>query len=147
MDFPSRPGTLVECPPLLAAGLKEAPALVYRSRDYMAVFETEEMVRRLSPDLGILSQVDGLGIVVTAPGKEADFVSRAFFPKEGIPEDPVTGSTHCTLIPYWSQRLGKRKLRALQLSKRGGELLCEDRGGRVGIAGKAVLYMRGEIFV
>jgi predicted PhzF superfamily epimerase YddE/YHI9 len=113
----------------------------------MAVFETEEMVRRLSPDLGILSQVDGLGIVVTALGKEADFVSRAFFPKEGIPEDPVTGSTHCTLIPYWSQRLGKRKLRALQLSKRGGELLCEDRGGRVGIAGKAVLYMRGEIFV
>jgi len=147
MNFPARPGMLIDCPAHLASGLKDTPLEVYKSRDYMAVFEHEEIIKRLAPDFAILSQLDGLGVVVTAPGKEADFVSRAFFPKEGIPEDPVTGSTHCTLIPYWSKRLGKPKLRALQLSRRGGELFCEERGERVLIAGKAVLYLRGEIFV
>jgi len=102
-------------------------------------------VRSLQPDFEALRTLDVLGIIATAPGTDCDFVSRFFAPAAGIAEDPVTGSAHCTLIPYWSQRLGKTKLFARQISRRGGELFCEQMGDRVRIGGKAVLYLRGQI--
>jgi predicted PhzF superfamily epimerase YddE/YHI9 len=92
-----------------------------------------------------LSKADRFAVIATAPGKDVDFVSRFFAPAQGIPEDPVTGSAHCTLIPYWSKRLGKTKLHAYQASPRGGELWCEDRGERVTISGKAVQFLEGTI--
>jgi predicted PhzF superfamily epimerase YddE/YHI9 len=118
---------------------------ILKSRDYLAVFASEAAVRSLEPNLPILQTLDCLGIIATAPGNDCDFVSRFFAPRAGIPEDPVTGSAHCTLVPYWSRRLGKTKLFARQISKRGGELFCEQTGERVRIGGKAVLYLRGQI--
>jgi predicted PhzF superfamily epimerase YddE/YHI9 len=117
------------------------------ARDYIAVYATEDEVRKLIPDLGIVMQLDRFGLIVTAPGKQADFVSRFFAPAQGVPEDPVTGSAHCTLIPYWSKRLGKKKLHAQQVSARGGELECEDRGERVTISGRAVRFLEGSIYL
>ncbi|MGA9750575.1 MAG: PhzF family phenazine biosynthesis protein [Acidobacteriota bacterium] len=147
MDFPSRPGEPCQAPPRLLEGLGIAAAEVRRSRDYLVVVETEEQVRSLRPDMGRLAGLEALGVIVTAPGRTCDFVSRFFAPDAGVPEDPVTGSAHCTLVPYWSHRLGKKRLHALQVSARGGELFCEDRGGRVSIAGTAALYLRGHILV
>ncbi|MEW6181849.1 MAG: PhzF family phenazine biosynthesis protein [Bacillota bacterium] len=118
---------------------------VRRSRDYFAVFSTQEDIPEIKPDMLILSQLDCLGIIATAPGNAVDFVSRFFAPGAGIPEDPVTGSAHCSLIPYWSERLRKKKMTALQLSARGGELFCENLGDRVKIGGKAAVYLKGEI--
>jgi PhzF family phenazine biosynthesis protein len=147
LDFPSRPAQPCEPPPDLAGALGAQPAATLGARDLVAVFETEQQVRSLAPDFARIARIrDGL-VSVTARGDEVDFVSRFFAPGAGIPEDPVTGSAHCTLIPYWSQRLGKTRLQARQVSARGGELLCEDRGERVGIAGRAVLYSRGSAFV
>jgi predicted PhzF superfamily epimerase YddE/YHI9 len=123
------------------------PQTLLEGRDYLAVFETEEEVAALRPDFELVAQLDKQGVVVTAPGKDCDFVSRYFAPQAGIPEDPVTGSTHCTLIPFWSRRLGKRDLFARQISRRGGELFCEDRGDRVGIGGSAVTYSEGKILL
>jgi PhzF family phenazine biosynthesis protein len=149
MDFPSRmPEPCASPPPeALIEGLKREPKEVHRSRDYMAVFDNEDEVRRLEPDFAKLLELDCLCIIATAPGSRADFVSRAFAPAAGIDEDPVTGSTHCTLIPYWAKRLGKSRMHALQISSRGGELFCEDRGDRCTIAGSAVIYLRGTITV
>jgi PhzF family phenazine biosynthesis protein len=113
----------------------------------LAVFESEDEVRAMKPDFERLSKVNTFAVIATAPGKEADFVSRFFAPGAGIAEDPVTGSAHCTLIPYWAKRLGKKRLHALQVSPRGGELFCELRGERVAIAGRAVLYLEGTIEV
>jgi predicted PhzF superfamily epimerase YddE/YHI9 len=104
-------------------------------------------VRDLQPDFQRVTALDAFAVIVTAPGKEADFVSRFFAPAKGIPEDPVTGSAHCTLIPYWAARLGRTELTARQLSRRGGELYCRLLGDRVDIAGRAVEYLRGEITV
>ena len=104
-------------------------------------------MRALRPDFARLAALDLFGVIVTAPGVDADFVSRYFAPGEGIPEDPVTGSAHCTLVPYWAKRLGRTKLHARQVSERGGELFCEDRGDRVSIAGRAVTYLEGSIEV
>jgi len=95
----------------------------------------------------LLMNLDALGVIVTAPGEKVDFVSRFFAPKVGVPEDPVTGSAHNTLIPYWAKKLGKTKLHARQISERGGELFCELRGERVKISGSAVKYLEGEIFI
>jgi PhzF family phenazine biosynthesis protein len=145
LDFPSRPAQPVETPEALVRGLGRKPERVLKSRDFLAVFEREEDVATLVPDQAALSELDTLGIIVTAPGKKVDFVSRFFAPRAGIPEDPVTGSAHSTLIPYWSQRLGKKRLHALQLSARGGELFCEDLGERVHIGGHAVAYSVGTI--
>lgn len=145
LDFPSRPPEDCGIPEDLVTGLGRAPIRVQRSRDYLAVFETESEVRGLSPDFAALARVDSLGVIATAPGNSCDFVSRFFAPRAGIPEDPVTGSAHCTLIPYWSARLGRTELRARQVSRRGGELRCEDRGDRVGILGRAVTYSVGSI--
>ena len=109
------------------------------------MFATEAEVRALRPDFAALQSVDALGIIATAPGSDCDFVSRFFAPSAGIAEDPATGSSHCTLIPFWSQRLGKAELFARQVSKRGGELFCRLAGERVRIGGEAVLYLKGNI--
>ena len=147
LDFPARPASACNAPRELLEGLGAKPALVAKSRDYLAVFDSEEDVYRLQPEMGKLMQVDCLGVIATARGKECDFVSRFFAPRAGVAEDPVTGSAHCTLIPYWAERLGSSKLRALQISKRGGELFCEHRGERVGIGGRAVTYATGFLHV
>ncbi|MGC8722994.1 MAG: PhzF family phenazine biosynthesis protein [Acidobacteriota bacterium] len=147
MDFPSRPGEPCQAPPRLLEGIGLAAAEVRRSRDYLVVVESEEQVRGLKPDMAMLAGLEALGIILTAPGRTCDFVSRFFAPGAGVPEDPVTGSAHCTLVPYWSRRLGKKRLHALQVSARGGELFCEDRGERVSIAGTAALYLQGHILL
>ncbi len=147
LDFPARPGAACAAPPDLARGLGATPATTAKARDYLAVFESEDMVRDLRPDLAALLRLDCLGIIATAPGKDCDFVSRFFAPRAGVPEDPVCGSAHCTLIPYWAARLGKTHLFARQLSPRGGELFCEYRGERVGIGGRAATYSSGFLHV
>jgi PhzF family phenazine biosynthesis protein len=147
LDFPARPAAPCAAPQDLIDGLGAKPAATAKARDYLAVFESEEAVRNLRPDLAALTRLDCLGIIATAPGKDSDFVSRFFAPRAGIPEDPATGSSHCTLIPYWAERLGRAKLRALQVSPRGGELFCEHRGERVGIGGRAVTYATGFLHV
>ena len=145
MDFPSRAGTPVETPPAVLAGLKAKPLEVLKARDYLVVFESEAAVRALQPDFSELMKLDCTGIIATGPGQSADFVSRFFAPRMGVPEDPVTGSSHCTLIPYWAKRLGRARLKAHQVSTRGGELHCEDLGARVSIGGEARLYLEGSI--
>jgi PhzF family phenazine biosynthesis protein len=145
LDFPSRKPEACEPPEGLHAMLGAAPSEVLASRDLMAVFEDEDVIRSLDPDIAAIGKLDHLALMVTAPGKEADFVSRFFAPRAGIAEDPVTGSAHCTLVPYWAERLGKKDLHALQLSRRGGELFCMDEGERVSIGGSAVTYLSGTI--
>jgi len=147
MDFPARKPTPCDAPADFAAALGATPDAVLKSRDFLAVFRTEEEVRALAPDMAALKRLPCLGIIVTAPGETVDFVSRFFAPQAGIDEDPVTGSAHSTLVPYWAERLGKRQLHALQVSRRVGELWCEERGDRVEIAGQAVLYSRGTILI
>jgi predicted PhzF superfamily epimerase YddE/YHI9 len=147
MDFPSRPPEQAAIEADLVPALGVKPEIILKSRDYLVVYQSEQQVRDLHPDFMRLSGLECLGVIVTAPGDSTDFVSRFFAPGAGIPEDPVTGSAHCTLIPYWSKRLGKTKLHARQLSSRGGELFCEQHGDRVNIAGKAALYLIGKIAV
>jgi predicted PhzF superfamily epimerase YddE/YHI9 len=145
LDFPSRPPLNCTAPPLLLEALACEPIEVLKSRDYVVVFRTAAEVASLQPDMSLLSTLDSLGVIVTAKGDDVDFVSRFFAPKVGVPEDPVTGSAHCSLIPYWSQRLGRTELVARQISKRGGELSCRFLGERVAIGGRAVTYFRGEL--
>jgi PhzF family phenazine biosynthesis protein len=145
LDFPARPPAPCAPPEHLASALGRKPISVLKARDYLVLLESEEDVRNLQPDISGLGKIEAYAFIATAPGRKADFVSRFFAPRVGVPEDPVTGSAHCTLIPYWAARLGKQKLHALQLSKRGGELFCENRGERVGIGGRARLYLRGEL--
>ncbi len=147
MDFPARPASACSIPDALLAGLIMPPREVLLARDYLVVYDSEDEVRSLKPDMEMLLEVDNMGVIVTAAGNEVDFVSRFFAPKAGIPEDPVTGSAHCTLIPYWASKLGKKKLHAWQVSKRCGEIFCHDFGHRVKIAGKAVTYLNGFIHV
>lgn len=147
LDFPSRPPQTCASPDSLMKSLGRVPAQVLKARDYFAVFNSAAEVQELQPDMRLLMDLDSLGVIVTAPGNEVDFVSRFFAPKVGVPEDPVTGSAHCSLIPYWSERLGKSEMVAHQISQRGGELFCQMRGERVGIGGKAVTYCRGELEV
>jgi len=145
MDFPSRPPQACRPPDILIEGLGLEPLEVLASRDYLAVYGTEEDVAGLKPDMARLAKIDLLGVCVTAPGREVDFVSRFFAPKAGVDEDPVTGSAHCNLVPYWSKRLGKVELRARQISSRGGELFCRLEGDRVVMAGQAASYLEGTI--
>jgi PhzF family phenazine biosynthesis protein len=147
LDFPARAPVPCSVSEGLAPALGQPPREVLCSRDYLAVYSSEEEVRSLKPDMTSLAKIDRMGVIVTAAGKDCDFVSRFFAPGAGIPEDPVTGSAHCTLVPYWAKQLGKTQLHALQVSTRGGELFCELRGNRVLIAGQAVLYMTGTIEV
>ncbi|MEI7612537.1 MAG: PhzF family phenazine biosynthesis protein [Betaproteobacteria bacterium] len=141
MNFPALPPTPCPAPQALLEGLGRQPSEVLAANDYLVVFDNEEDVRTLNPDSLLLSQLDLRGVIVTAPGVEVDFVSRFFAPKYGIAEDPVTGSAHCTLAPYWAARLGKNSLVAQQVSRRGGDLLCELKDDRVLIAGAAVTVM------
>ncbi|MEO6742215.1 MAG: PhzF family phenazine biosynthesis protein, partial [Chthoniobacteraceae bacterium] len=127
LDFPSRPGEPCAGPPGLISGLGHIPREVRKSRDYLALLGDEEDVRSLAPDFQQIATLDSLGVIATARGKDVDFVSRFFAPGVGIPEDPVTGSAHCTLIPYWAEKLGKKRMIARQLSRRGGTVHCELR--------------------
>jgi len=146
LDFPSRPPGICSQPhPLLEVGLGAKPSQVLAAQDYLCIFENEDQIRELKPDMQALTGIDLFATIVTAPGRDCDFVSRFFAPGKGVPEDPVTGRAHTTLIPYWAKRLGKAKLFARQVSRRGGELWCEDRGARVSIAGSAVQYLEGRI--
>jgi PhzF family phenazine biosynthesis protein len=145
MDFPARPPVQCPAPAKLEGALGRRPLATLMSRDLMAVFESEAEVRALRPDMNQVAQMEAFAVIVTAPGEDSDFVSRFFAPRGGVPEDPVTGSAHCTLVPYWSKRLGKTNLYARQVSPRGGELWCLDRGDRVVIQGRAVRFMQGEI--
>jgi predicted PhzF superfamily epimerase YddE/YHI9 len=148
MDFPSRPAVPTEAPPGLVAALGGEPREILRARDYMTVYDSAAEVAALSPDFAALAKIDCWGVIATAPGQDGvDFVSRFFAPSHGVPEDPVTGSSHCTLTPYWAKRLGKAELKARQLSRRGGALDCTLNGDRVTIAGRAVLYLEGQITV
>ena len=146
MDFPSRPPVPCEVPPLLEQALGASVLEAHASRDLLVLLESEDAVRNLRPDISLLKQLkDVFAVVVTARGTDCDFVSRFFAPGAGIPEDPVTGSSHSTLIPFWHARLGKKQMIARQLSARGGTLMCEYCGERVKIGGTAVCYLRGEI--
>ncbi|MHC4155866.1 MAG: PhzF family phenazine biosynthesis protein [Planctomycetota bacterium] len=146
MDFPVWKVVRTSAPNELVEGLGAEPKEVLCcDRDYLVVYESEEDIKSLKPNFDQLNNLDRLAVCVTAPGDKSDFVSRFFAPRGGIDEDPVTGSSHCELIPFWSKRLRKKKLHALQLSRRGGELFCEDLGERVSIAGHAVIYLRGVI--
>jgi len=149
MDFPAlAPWACTDPPTALSKGLGKVPFEVVQIEDnYFAVFEKEEEVRRLRPDLRLLEELHPAGVAVTAPGKDCDFVSRYFAPSYGIPEDSVTGSTHCSLAPYWAKRLRKTKLHARQISERGGELWCEVRGERVILRGNAVLTLQGDLLI
>ena len=147
LDFPS--DELKEQPALaeIRAGTGLSPQEVYKGRfDYLAVFNSEEEVRNVDPDFASIAKLKSRGLIITAPGREVDFVSRFFAPQTGIDEDPVTGSAHTSLIPYWSKKLNKKELSARQLSKRSGNLSCVYEGERVKIGGKAKLYMSGEIY-
>ena len=145
LDFPARPAQACDAPAGLAAALGATPQAILAARDYLCVFGNEDEVVALKPDFAKMAMLDRFAVIVTAPGKDCDFVSRFFAPAKGVNEDPVTGSAHCTLIPYWSARLRKTDLFARQRSRRGGELWCRYRGDRVSIAGRAVLYSKGVI--
>ena len=148
MDFPSYgPSENDQDLEVIGAALGVRPIAFLASMYGLAVFENEEDILNVEPNTSALARLNYDGIIVTAPGDRVDFVSRFFAPKFGIPEDPVTGGAHCELIPFWSSRLGKKDLIARQLSKRGGELYCYDRGDRVTIGGRAVTYLRGELRV
>ena len=153
LDFPSRPVT--PCPAYKtfekAFGVK--PVAVYKAADFLVLVDGAKTLRNIDPDFSVLKQIkteaeldnDSFGIIVTAKGTDCDFVSRFFAPNAGIDEDPVTGRAHCSLIPFWSEELGKNVMTARQLSKRGGILFCEDHGERIKIGGNAVRYLRGEL--
>jgi len=148
LDFPSwKPERLDIYPNELSAMLGHAEIVgVYKYRDMLVELVNEEAVKNCEPDFSLMKKhVDKM--IITAPGKKVDFVSRFFAPGAGIDEDPVTGSAHSQLIPFWGEKLGKHDMHALQLSKRGGELWCEQRGDRVLMKGRGVFYMKGEIFL
>ncbi|NLC19646.1 MAG: PhzF family phenazine biosynthesis protein [Clostridiales bacterium] len=146
MDFPSRPPVPYNKPELLEEALGASVVETHKARDLLILLDNEKTVRELRPDFLKLARIkDVFGFIVTAKGLDCDFVSRFFAPGAGIPEDPVTGSSHTTLIPFWSKRLNKNELLARQLSRRGGTILCKDLGERVEISGTAVTHMIGEI--
>ncbi len=145
MDFPATVPELVETPPRLVDGLGKEPERVLKSRDYLAVYEHENEVAHIKPRFDCLAKLDSHLVIVTAKGNVADFVSRCFAPAVGVNEDPVTGSAHTTLVPYWAKRLQKNDLHAEQISKRRGELMCQYLGDRIKIKGRAVTFMTGTI--
>ena len=148
MNFPADDLQRVTPPARLIDGLRTGVLECWRGRDdYFAVLASEALVRSCTPDFGILQKVEARGVIVTAPGESVDFVSRGFFPQTGVDEDPVTGSANTSLTSLWSRKLDRPRLTARQLSRRGGQLWCEDLGQRIEISGQAVTYMRGEIFL
>ena len=148
MDFPASPLSLSKTPEALTSALGKTPLSYYVGGDFgMAILDSEEDIKSVSPNFIELQKVEEKVIVITAPGKEVDFVSRVFGPKVGINEDPVTGSAHTRLVPYWSERLNKKTFTAIQLSERRGHLFCEDKGDRILISGEAVTYLIGEFSI
>ena len=151
LDFPVWKREKIETPPGVAAAIGIEPLEYYKGPDDVAVLPSPADVRNLAPDFGLLAKCEtARGVLATAQGDidgDYDFISRAFFPRLSVNEDPVTGSAHCILAPYWGERLGKTTLKAHQASARGGDLLCRLNGDRVEITGQAALYMRGEIYV
>lgn len=147
LDFPTGGFIQVDPPDALTKGLGVRPLETYKGSKYLAVLPGEKEVLDIKPDLAMLAMLEAEGVIITAKGKTADFVSRFFAPRMGIDEDPVTGSSHTVLIPYWAKRLQKTELHALQLSERKGELFCKFMGERVEISGKAVTFFEGEIYL
>ncbi len=148
LNFPSQKPLPVEKPEEdLINAFEIKPDEILLGTKRFLVYPDEEIIRNMKPDMSLLKKLPGDGVIVTAKGKEVDFVSRFFAPNIGLNEDPVTGSAHTHLIPYWSEKLNKKKMTALQVSARVGELLCEDMGERVKISGRAVLYSQGKIFI
>lgn len=149
LDLPARPAVRTEVSDALVAALGGArPREAWQARDLVAVFGSADEVRALVPDFARIRALDAFAVCATAPGDEgADFVSRFFVPKAGVPEDPATGSSHCTLVPLWAEKLGRSRLTGRQLSPRVGEFACELRGGRVGVGGRTIEFLRGEIEV
>lgn len=145
MNFPARPPEPVMTPGPLVRGLGLKPLEVWKARDYLVLYPSEESILSIKPKFDALAELDCLGIIITARGEQSDFVSRFFAPRAGINEDPVTGSAHTTLIPFWAEKLDKESLHAFQLSERKGELFCEYLGDRVKIGGYAVTYLKGVI--
>ena len=148
LDFPSRMPVPCEPPAKLfdSLGIKDAVE-VRRSRDYFVVLPNEEAIKKVEPDFLSMKDLDAIGVIVTAKGTSADVVSRCFYPGPGIPEDPVTGSAHCNIVPYWCEKLGTNKLFAKQLSSRGGDLWCELKNDRVLMTGDCVVFMKGEVLI
>lgn len=149
MDFPSRPPQVSELPEIIKNSLSMQPTNVYKARDYVLLYDSENDIKDLKVSASILEQInlDPGGIIVTAKGDNSDFVSRFFTPGAAVFEDPVTGSAHCTLVPFWAERLEKNELHAFQISERKGELFCKLVRGRVIIRGNAVKYLQGTIEV
>jgi predicted PhzF superfamily epimerase YddE/YHI9 len=148
MDFPAEPEKESECPSELIRGLGLKPLYCERNRlDYLIEAESEQVIRELRPDFRLLESVNTRGVIVTARSAAAgfDFISRFFAPGEGVPEDPVTGSAHCCLGPYWEKRLGRNPLTGLQVSARGGVVKVQNAGNRVLTSGKAVSVLKGEL--
>jgi PhzF family phenazine biosynthesis protein len=147
MDFPTRLSQEVAAPTGLAEALGAVPREVWiNSFNYMAILESEQVVRKLVPEMAFIARMDRPGVIVTAPGDDRyDFISRYFAPAKGIPEDPVTGAAHCMLVPYWAKRLGKTEFRAFQASRRGGEMICRLAGDRTELEGICVFYLEGEV--
>ena len=145
MDFPAQPPIPCNVPYEIVNAFVKTPIECLRSEDYIVVFETENDILSIKPDIHYLKKLDLRGVIITARSRQYDFVSRFFAPKYGIDEDPVTGSAHTQLIPYWARKLDKTKMKAKQMSSRGGELVCELSNDRVLISGKAVKYLEGKI--
>jgi PhzF family phenazine biosynthesis protein len=146
LDFPSRMPEPCDAPEQLLRSLNVGVAVeILKSRDYFVVLPDEQAVKNVEPDLNLMKGLDTIGVIVTAKGQSADVVSRCFYPGLGIPEDPVTGSAHCNIVPYWSEKLGTTKLHCKQLSARGGDLQCELDGDRVLMSGSCVLFLEGTI--
>lgn len=146
LDFPSKPAVECECPRGLTEAFGVRPVEMLAAEYYLMVFDSEEVIRSAEPDMGWLAKVDK-SVIITAAGNQFDFVSRFFAVPYGIPEDPVTGSSHCTLIPYWADKLGKTEMTAYQASRRGGKLYCRYERDRVKIGGEAVTFLQGKIRV
>ncbi|GGG39634.1 isomerase [Croceivirga lutea] len=148
LDFPTDETTILENKNEINEAIGLAPLVTIKGKtDYLLIYRSQKEIEAITPNFHLVNQLDCRGVIVSAPGEKVDFVSRFFAPQCSIPEDPVTGSAHTTMIPYWSKELGKTKLTAKQLSERGGYLVCEFLGDRVKIAGNAVTYLIGEIYI
>ncbi len=147
MDFPAWPPKSFNVTKRISNALGDTPKELYATRDLLAIFDSEEQVRSLKPDMARTSELEYTCVIVSAPAKDYDFVCRVFAPCCGVPEDPVTGSAFCTLVPYWAKRLNKKNMVGYQASKRGGEVACEEMGDRIRISGKAACYLTGTIHI
>lgn len=147
MNFPANKAIPIPTDQLLTEALGKEPSEVLKSRDLLVIYKNQSDIEKITPDFALLAKLETFGIIISAPGETADFVSRFFAPRAGVNEDPVTGSAHTTLIPYWAEKLNKTKLNAIQISERTGKLQCEYLGNRVKISGEAKLFMKGEIIL